>query len=363
LNQDVMNCPDCGRRTPSARASCQYCGADLPVTQIEVAPPQRPIESFEQAFNTVLDPTRRRAGVQAAAGRSDHAAIPALRDNAPDLSGTEHSGAQAIQEALPGKGVDLLPAPVTYDLTEQQLASALGIELDEARAFVAAGKPVPVARSQSRQEAELIAALIRTCGMAASVIPDQDLNLGTDLLRARRIELGSAEVQVHHAGGRLTLMASEINLMVVGMLRNNRTDYTEGIAGMRGQSGAVLDSFEYRSEEILLDVYGGSLDQSFRILSDAFDYSGLLSPLSFRSELNFKASVEALSRATGAVVDSDFARLRRLLARAWPERTRSESRGVKRAGLAYRLVAKSSLISTNRDQFDRYSRLRFVMKG
>jgi hypothetical protein len=364
LNQDVMNCPDCGRRTPSARASCQYCGADLPVTQIEVAPPQRPIESFEQAFNTILDPSRRRAGVQAAAGRSDHGGIPALRDNAgSDFSGTEHSGAHAIQETLPSRVADVFPAPVTYDLTEQQLASALGIELDEARAFVAAGKPVPVARSQSRQEAELIAALIRTCGMAASVIPDQDLNLGTDLLRARRIELGSAEIQVYHAGGCLTVMPSEINLMVVGMLRNNRTDYTEGIAGMRGQSGAVLDSFEYRSEEILLDVYGASLDQSFRILSDAFDYSGLLSPLSFRSELNFKASVEALSQATGAAVDSDFARLRRLLARAWPERTRSESRGVKRAGLAYRLVAKSSLISTNRDQFDRYSRLRFVMKG
>jgi hypothetical protein len=151
--------------------------------------------------------------------------------------------------------------------------------------------------------------------------------------------------------------------MVVGLLRNNRTDYTEGIAGMRGQSGSVLDSFEYRSEEMLLDVYGGSLDRSFRIFSDAFDYSGLLNPLSFRSELNFNAAIEALSRATGAVVDSDFARLRRLLGRAWPERTRTESRGVKRAGLAYRLVAKSSLISSNRDQFDRYSRLRFVMKG
>src|SRR5690242_18114118 len=92
LNQDVMNCPDCGRRTPSARASCQYCAADLPVTRIEVAPPQRPIESFEQAFNTILNPTRRRAGVQAAAGRPDHGGIPALGENAePDLSGTEHS--------------------------------------------------------------------------------------------------------------------------------------------------------------------------------------------------------------------------------------------------------------------------------
>jgi hypothetical protein len=151
--------------------------------------------------------------------------------------------------------------------------------------------------------------------------------------------------------------------MVVGMLRNNRTDYTEGIAGMRGQSGNVLDSFEFRSEEMIMDVYGASLEESFRIASDAFDYSGLVNPLAFRSEMNFNAAIEALSRAApGAAVDSDFARLRRLLARAWPERARTEARGVKRAGLAGRLVAKSSVISTNRDQFDRYSRLRFVMK-
>jgi hypothetical protein len=334
------------------------------VTRIEVAPPQRPIESFEQAFNTILDPgSRRRAGVPAAARDS---VLCALHDNV-EPAGTNDfanvDGAEkAAPDALANRAMNVFPVSVPEELTEQQLASALGVEIDEARAFLAAGKPVPVARSQSRQEAELIAALIRTCGMAASVVPDQNLNLSTDLARARRIELSSAELRVHHAGGCLMLAPSDIKLMVVGMLRNNRTDYTEGIAGMRGQSGSVLDSFEYRSEETLLDVYGASLDRSFRILADAFDYSGLLTPLAFRSELNFKAALEALCEASGAVVDSDFARVRRLLARAWPERTRTEARGVKRAGLAYRLVAKSSLLSSNRDQFDRYSRLRFVMK-
>jgi hypothetical protein len=59
-------------------------------------------------------------------------------------------------------------------------------------------------------------------------------------------------------------------------------------------------------------------------------------------------------------LDSDFARMRALLARAWPERTRNEARGIKRTGISYRPVAKASMVSDNRDQFDRYSRLIFI---
>src|SRR5215831_7504685 len=163
-----MNCPDCGRLTPSARAICQYCGSVLPVTRIEAAPPQRPIESFEQAFNTIMAPGH--ASVRAVQGKTEQAGMPALPGALP---------------AVPGRA-----------LPEEHLASALSIELDEARAFVAAGSPVPIARSQSAHEAELIAALIRTCGMTASVVADRDLRLGTDLVRARRVGLEAEQMQV-----------------------------------------------------------------------------------------------------------------------------------------------------------------------
>lgn len=77
--------------------------------------------------------------------------------------------------------------------------------------------------------------------------------------------------------------------------------------------------------------------------------------------MNFKAALAALaSAAARASLDDDFARLRSLLSRAWPERARNESRGVKRSGLALRPVSQASVISDNRDQFDRYSRLMFL---
>ena len=309
LTPDVMNCPHCERRTPSGRAVCMYCGTALPVTRIEAAPTQRHLDNAELCYNTVIDPDRSR--------------------------------------------ID--------DRTEASLASALNIEPLDAAAFLATGKRVPVARSQTRQEAELIAALMRTCGLAAAVVADEDLRLDSNLARAKRVARNYGELEVIHSAGRINLPLEHITLLVVGALRNTRVDYTEGISAARGNSGALLDTSEFRSDELLVDVYAGSLEQSFRIRSDAFDYSGLVWPLSFRAEVNFQTAIAALhGAAPHARVDDDFVRIRGLLSRAWPEHSRVEARGVKRAGIAFRPVAQSSVISDNRDQFDRYSRLMWI---
>jgi hypothetical protein len=309
LSQDVTNCPRCQRRTPAARGDCIYCGEQLPFASLQSAPTQRNIDAAEHAFNTVLQPFP---------GRVNEGVITAL-------------------------------------------AAALQLELSETQALINAGKPVPLARSQTRPEAEMISALVRTCGLRAAVIPDEELKLDRELLRARRIAVGDDELRVYLSGGEVALLKAEIRLLVLGELRNIRVDYTEGIGGRGGQSGNVLDLSEYRSDETLLDVYTASLDQSFRIKCDAFDYSGLVSPLSFRSEVNFRAGLATLRAAVPhAKVDDDFAKMRSLLGRAWPERSRNESRGIKRIGIAFRAVGQASVVSDNRDQFDRYSRLMFL---
>jgi len=241
------------------------------------------------------------------------------------------------------------------------LASALQIELNEAQALIDSGKPMPLARSQTRAEADMISALVRTCALRASVISDEELMLDRELLRARRLTTSENEIRVYTSTGEVGLRSDEIRLIVLGELRNVRVDYTEGISAGRNQLGNVLDSSEYRSDETLLDVYTSSLDRSFRIKADAFDYSGLVSPLSFRSEINFKSALTALrAAAPDARVDNDFSRVRGLLGKAWPERSRNESRGIKRSGLAFRAVAQASVTSDNKDQFDRYSRLMFL---
>ncbi|HSB11072.1 MAG TPA: hypothetical protein VLM38_16405 [Blastocatellia bacterium] len=283
-----------------------YCGEALPFSRINAAPPQRNIDAGERVFNTVLEP----------------------------LSASPKETVVA------------------------QLASALQIELSDAKAVTESQKPIPLARTQTRSEAEMIAALIRTCGLRAVVIADEELSLDRELIRARRISLTGDQVEIHHAGGDVSLPTSEIKLLVIGGLQNTRVDYTERISGSRGRSGNVMDTSEYRSEETLLDCYATSLDKSFRIKSDAFDYSGLVSPMSFRTDVNFRAALDSLrTMLPHAAIDDDFSRTRRLLERAWPARSRNEPRGIKRTGLAFRAVAQATLVSNNRDQFERYSRL------
>ena len=275
---------------------------------IDSAPPQRNIDPGDRAFNTVLEPFL----------------------------------------TQPNERVVLA------------LATSLQLDVSEIQALIAAGKPVPLARSHTRSESEMIVALVRTCGARATVIADDELRLTQELLRARRIAVNDDEIRVRHSGGETTVNRAEIQLVVLGELRNRRVDYTEGLSGRRGQPGNVLDSFEYRAEEMLLDVYTASLDRSFRVKSDAFDYSGLVSPLSVRADMNFHAAVATLhANSPQATVDDDFSKLRNVLERAWPERTRNESRGIKRT-LTLRAVAQASVMSNNRDQFNRYSRLMFL---
>jgi hypothetical protein len=308
LSQAVCSCPRCQRRTPAARGECIYCGASLPFTSIESAPPQRNIDTGDLAFNAILKP----------------------------------SFSVDSQNAV------------------KSLAFALQLELAEAQALIDFAKPVPIARSQTRQEAEMICALVRTCGCEAAVVADQEMHLQKELLRARRLAIVENEIHVTHSAGTLMLAKSDLRLLVLGELSNKRIEYIEGISERRRAAG-VLNSSEYRSEETILDVYADTLNRSFRIKSDAFDYSGLVSPLSFRSDLNFKAAITTLSKALPqATVDDDFRKTRRLLERAWPERTRNETNGFKRTGLGFRSVAKASAISNNRDQFERYSRLMFL---
>ena len=309
LSQTVTSCPRCQRRTPAGRGKCIYCGESLPLTSIESAPPQRNIDTADLAFNAILQP------------------------------GTS----------------------VASDNVVQSVAFALHLELAEAQALIATPKPIPIARCQTLEEAEMICALVRSCGLKAAVVADEEMQLATELLRARRIDLGDNEIQLTHSSGTLVLSNSDVRLLVLGELSNRRVDYIESLRGRRSGSAGVLDSSEYRAEETVLDVYSDCLNRSFRIKSDSFDYSGLVSPLSFRSDLNFKAALTTLREGLPrAVFYEDFTSLGGLLGRAWPERTRNETRGFKRPGLSFRSVAQASAVSDNRDQFERYSRLMFL---
>src|SRR5689334_6575631 len=179
-----MSCPRCRRRTAAARGTCIYCGEALPISKLTSAPPQRNLDASEQAFNTVLEPPRVPAG---------EAAVAAL-------------------------------------------AGALRVEVSEAEEMLAANKRIPIARSLTRQEAEMIAALVRGCGLVAFVVADEELAIEQELTRARRIKINGDEMTIQHSAGALTITISAIKLIVLGSLRQSRVDYAERVGGARTQS-------------------------------------------------------------------------------------------------------------------------------
>ncbi len=283
----------------------------MSVSEIRIAPPQKNLESFARAFNTALEPVT----------------------------------------------VVINPESVG------RFAEAMDMESSEAEAFLAVKKTLPVARCQTLPEAELIARLIRNCGLTASVIADDDLRLDWHLVKARKLLIGDDALLVQHSGGEMAVPFAEIKLMVLGLLKNKRTDFVETASVIKSKSGGVLDTAEFRSEEMLLDVYTTNLAQSFRIKADSFDYSGLISLLTYRIEVNFQAAIAALQKVLpDAILDSDFGRVKSLLGRAWPERSHTEARGLRRTS-GFKRVAEASVISNNRDQFERYSRLMLLTSG
>src|SRR5947209_5525739 len=151
-----MNCPRCRRRTAVARGTCIYCGETLPISKLTSAPLQRNLDTVEHAFNTIIEPPR----------------------------------AVASQAAIAA------------------LSAALKIDVGEAGEMIAANKRLPIARSQTRQEAEMIADLIRGCGLVAFVVADEELAVERELMRARRITINDGELAVQHSGGALTIAAS-----------------------------------------------------------------------------------------------------------------------------------------------------------
>ncbi len=278
------------------------------MTKINSLPSQRILESYEQAFNTIIEPATSR---------------------------------------------------LTSD-TALQYAEAMQIELTEAQAFLTATRPLPIARSQTHQEAELIAELARSFGLTAYVVADAELKIEEELIRARKVSCFGEQLNIQHLNGELNITTAEIQIMVLGGIKNVKTDFAEAAAGLGSKSGGVVDTAEFYSQEMLLDVYTTNLETSFRIRADGFDYSNLVSPLFFRVELNFREAIKALRNvAPQAAFDADFTHLRGLLSRAWPPRSHTQSRGVKRSSM-FKRVSLSTVASDNRDQFERYSRLMFL---
>ncbi|HEX8921865.1 MAG TPA: hypothetical protein VF766_10335, partial [Pyrinomonadaceae bacterium] len=309
--EQMVRCDACLRANPPTRTSCLYCAASLPASEANAAlqvPTLRKLEKWEQGFNVILWPGQ-------AQGRADE--------------------------------------------TLQTMAQLLRLNVEDIKRLLEAGEALPVARASTPDEAALIERKLNEMSVKVFLLADQELGLEESATqRARALELTESALLFYPAGGGEASCVSwnELSLLVSGRLFVREIEVEERKGRKAEQE--IVDARELSADEAVLDIYTAQGNAAWRIRSGNFDFSCLGARKHLVAAQNFSTLVEILRvRATEAVFDDSYNRVRRELAIAWPLEQQTESRGWnrKRPG---QVSTESVTRSDNELQFTRHSRLR-----
>ena len=308
---ELVACERCARANAPTRMNCLYCGALLPVTEQSAAlrrPALRKMEEWERGFNVVLHP--------------------------------ESSAA----------------APETIE----EVASLLRLDAARFSEIIETGRPLPVARAASSEEAELIVGRLAARGLAAEVFTDEALAHTPTRVRALALDADALVCMPIAEAESARVAWDEVALLVEGRVVTRRVEFEER-SKLTGR-GQLVEAREVASDEAVLDIYTSAEEgEGFRVMADGFDYSCLGERKGLLARDNFKTLVSELrARAPRAAFDDEYARLRGQLSCVWPPAERTESGGLRRDRPG-RLNTESVTVVSNESQFTRYARLRRLL--
>lgn len=308
--EEMVRCEICLRSNPPNRANCLYCSAALSGGRkiVDQRPPTlKPLEDSELGYNCILLPSE-----------------------ANSLAAAEVQGAAHLLKLKP-----------------PELERIINLHL-----------ALPLARTATRSEAELLISKLGSLGLNTLIVADADLgSFASSVVQIRAAEIGDDEIKVRQIGGAdgISILWSEIVLLVSGRLISKRVESAEQ-KSKRGEK-EVIEANEFFADQLVMDIYVNGRSETFRITANNFDYSalpdrGLMVAENFVSLLNL---IQA--RSPKAVHDNSFLALRQTLDAIWPSGQRTGSGGLRRERPGkYSIEAVTE--SSNTNQFTRYSRLR-----
>ena len=311
--EELVACDECARANAPTRMNCLYCGARLPVTEQNAAlrrPVLKKLEEWERGFNVVM---------------------------------------------LPRARAELSPEEIA------EAASLLRLDASRLTEMIESRRALPLARTSSTEEAELISKRLGALGLAVEVFADEVLSKQPARVRALALDDDALVCQEGPDAEPRRLRWSEIALFVTGRVVTKRVEVAERQAKLSNRS-RIVEARELATDEAVLDIYAiDETEEGFRVMADGFDYSCLGAAKRLLARDNFNALVEALrERAPHAAFDDEYARLRGLLSAAWPPSERTGSLGVRRER-AGRYNTEAVTTVSNETQFTRYARLRRVL--
>jgi hypothetical protein len=310
--EQMITCETCLRANPPTRPNCLYCGAVLPQSEARATllkPTLRPLEKWEQGFNTILVSSDRK---------------------------------------------------FTRDVLAE-IADLLRLSAEDVERIMASGESLPLARAATLEEATLVQQRLDTLGVKTLLVTDRELDAFPPK-RLRTVDITDDALVVYQTGRQDGERVSwqDIVLLVTGRRIVRRLEVSERSG--RKKEKELVDSRELSADELRLDMYANRDESGWRIAADNFDFSCLKERKSLVASQNFQTLKEILrERAKGAEYDESYLRLRYELSAVWPLEQHTESLGVRKQRMG-QVNTEAAMTSDNETQFTRYSRLRHYLK-
>jgi hypothetical protein len=309
---EMVACEKCARKNPPTRLKCFYCGEPLAIGEARaelLAPDLRPMEAWEKGFNIIF--------------------------TGGDFEGT--SGGESIRVA----------------------AALLRREPDEIKSIFEKRRPLPLARTESLPEAELIRQRLSDAGIGSFIWPDEEAaaDQPTRRLRGLGIADNTTTFLPFNNGEPLAVRWSEIALIVQGSLFEKKISSTE--KRKKNEEKQVTQSSETSHDEPVLDIYTADEGIGWRVLIKGFDFSCLGAQKGMLAVENIKRlAVLIKERSAGAMVDDSYLKLRGTLGKVWENEQKMASHKWERESMGKFHFDNVTAVN-NVTQFTRYSRLQW----
>jgi hypothetical protein len=307
--EELILCAKCGRTNPPTRLKCVYCGGELELSaeqSAKIAPSLRKLENWENGFNLIYLPKN--------------------------------------------ENID--------DDEAAKIAKFLSVEKEVLQAIFEAQKPLPVARTESGKEAEILQNRLGESGLEIRIISDETLAAENLPRRLRGLEFFDDKILLilFNNDEVEEINAEDLTLIVPGAIFQKAVESTE--KRKKGES-KILETSETASDEILIDIYTKNDATGYRILTKGFDFSCLETEKGILARENIKKLVAKLQTAApNAQLIADYPAVRSVLGNVWEIEQRKDSKGLTRQRFGKFDLSNISS-SNNVQQFTKYSRLQW----
>jgi hypothetical protein len=224
--------------------------------------------------------------------------------------------------------------------------------------------PLPVARTASREEAELVDERLRDLGLRSLMLSDHDLGLSDNAVKRVKSMIFEDEylvIQQSGAAEEIIVQWADIVLILPARVFETRFEMTERIT--RKPEKEIVDTSEFFRDEAVIDFYTSANASTWRVSANGFDFSCLGDEKALVANENIGRLQRLIAvKAVNAEVDDSYRRVRNVLEFAWAMPPETQSSGWRRERPG-KLSVGMATTKSNETQFTRYSRLRFFIHG